>query len=135
MTERAATDGHVRTLGRASISSLLATGLEFVLLPILVHVLGMADWVSYALVQFVANAVTFLLYKYWAFGARNRGSMRGQYARQLVIFGGSLVLNTAIPSVLSYRVGLEQVLAFAISNVIVYLCWNYPGNRYFVFRR
>jgi len=27
------------------------------------------------------------------------------------------------------------VIAFIISQVFVYLVWNYPGNRYFVFRR
>ncbi len=101
----------------------------------LVHVLGVRPWVSYAAVQFVANAVTFLLYKYWAFEARRHGSLRLQYVKQLVIFAGSLVLNTAIPSLLSYRLHVEPVLAFALSNVVVYLAWNYPGNRYWVFRR
>jgi putative flippase GtrA len=44
-------------------------------------------------------------------------------------------LNTAIPSLLSYRLHLEPVLAFVVSQVFVYLVWNYPGNRFWVFRR
>ncbi|MGZ3428515.1 MAG: GtrA family protein, partial [Polyangia bacterium] len=86
-------------------------------------------------VQFYCNAVSFLLYKYWAFDAAHVGRGSVQYARQLVIFGGSLALNTAIPSVLSYRLHIEPVIAFIASQVVVYLAWNYPGNRYWVFRR
>jgi len=125
----------VRTLAKSTIASLIATGSEFITLPLLVHVAHVQPWICYALVQFVANAISFLLYKYWAFEARAVGSMRVQYLKQLVIFAGSLLLNTAIPSLLSYRAHLEPVLAFAISQVIVYLSWNYPGNRYWVFKR
>lgn len=127
--------GHFRTLTRSTIASVIATGTEFALLPILVHVLHVRDWVAFASVQFVANAITFLLYKYWAFDAANVGRLHAQYARQLVVFAGSLVLNTAIPSALTYRLHLEPVLAFAISQLLVYVAWNYPGNRYWVFRQ
>lgn len=126
---------HFKALTRSSIASLIATGAELALLPLLVHVLGVEPWVSYAAVQFLANAVSFALYKYWAFEAGRYGSLRNQYLKQLVIFGGSLALNTAIPSLLSYRLHLDPVLSFAISQVVVYLGWNYPGNRYWVFRR
>jgi putative flippase GtrA len=105
-----------------------------VLLPLLVHVLHAAAWFSFAAVQFVANAISFLLYKYWAFEAGQYGSIKYQYLKQLVIFAGSLALNTALPSLLHYRLHLEEVLSFAISQIIVYLLWNYPGNRYWVFR-
>jgi putative flippase GtrA len=130
------TPSHARALTKTTIASIIATALEmFVLLPLLVHVLHVRPWLSYAAVQFAANAITFLLYKYWAFDAAQLGSLQRQYLKQLVIFGGSLALNTAIPSLFSYRLHLEPVLAFAISQVIVYLAWNYPGNRYWVFRR
>ena len=127
--------GHARALTKTTIASILATSVEFALLPLLVHLLHVRPYIAYAAVQFVANAISFTLYKYWAFEAGHVGSMRRQYAKQLVIFAGSLVLNTAIPSLLSYRAHLEPVLAFAISQVLVYLGWNYPGNRYWVFKR
>jgi putative flippase GtrA len=126
---------HARTLAKSTIASIIATGSEFAILPVLVHLLAVRPWIAYAAVQFVANAITFLLYKYWAFEARDIGNVQIQYVKQLVIFAGSLVLNTAIPSLLSYRAHLEPVLSFAISQVIVYLSWNYPGNRYWVFKR
>ena len=126
---------HARTLTRSTIASIAATGSEFVLLPILIHVLHVRDWIAYGSVQFVANAISFLLYKYWAFEAAEIGDLRKQYVKQLLIFAGSLILNTAIPSFFSYRLHLEPVLAFLISQVFVYLAWNYPGNRYWVFKR
>ncbi len=129
-----ATPSHRRAITKSTIASVLATAVELMLVPLLVH-LRVPDWITYASVQFVANAITFVLYKYWAFEAAQLGSMREQYAKQLVIFAGSLLLNTAIPSLLSYRMHVYPLWAFAISQVIVYLGWNYPGNRYWVFRR
>jgi putative flippase GtrA len=126
---------HARALTRSTIASIIATGVELALVPLLVHVLHVRPWLTFVAVQFVANAITFILYKYWAFDAGQFGSWRSQYLKQLLIFGGSLALNTAIPSLLSYRLGLEATLAFALSQVVVYLGWNYPGNRYWVFRR
>ncbi len=124
-----------RTIGRAAIASIIATSVEFAILPVLIHVLHVRYWIAFASVQLVANAISFLLYKYWAFEAREHGAIGVQYVKQLVIFGGSWGLNTAIPSLLAYRLGVQPVLAFAISNVLVYLAWNYPGNRYWVFRK
>ncbi|MCU1281997.1 MAG: GtrA-like protein [bacterium] len=126
---------HVRTLSRATLASAFATATEIGLLWLLVHPLHVPRWVAFWVVQFYCNAATFLLYKYWAFDAAQMGRLRTQYVKQLVIFGGSLALNTAIPSFLTYRLHVEPVVAFIGSQVVVYLAWNYPGNRYWVFRR
>jgi putative flippase GtrA len=117
-------------LSRATIVSIVVTGLEFVALAGLVRL--MPKWVAFASVQIIANLGTFFSYKYWAFGARG-GSAAVQYARQTVVFGGSWLFNTGIASLLSYRFGVGPVPAFAISNVVVYLGWNYPLNRWWVF--
>jgi putative flippase GtrA len=122
------------TLIRSAIASLIATGCELGLLSLLVRRFDVPHWVGYFSVQFVANAIGFLLYKFWAFRAGRQGSLPAQYVRQLVLFGVSLLLNTGVSSLFSYRLGLEPELAFVLSNVIVYLGWNYPGNRYWVFR-
>ena len=125
----------VRTLSRATIASGVATATEIGLLWVLVHPVHMPRWVAFWVVQFYCNAATFLLYKYWAFDAAEHGKLHKQYVKQLVIFAGSLVFNTAIPSLLTYRLHIEAVIAFVISQVVVYLVWNYPGNRYWVFKR
>ena len=132
---RAPAPSHVRTLSRATLASAVATATEIGLLWLLVHPLHVPRWVAFWAVQFYCNGVSFLLYKYWAFDAAELGRLRTQYVKQLVIFAGSLALNTAIPSLLSYRLHVEPVMAFVASQVVVYLAWNYPGNRYWVFRR
>jgi putative flippase GtrA len=126
---------HARTLTRATIASIVATSSEFALLPLLVHVAHAPAWVAYAGVQFVAQAITFLLNKYWAFEAGRVGTVAGQGAKSLAVFGGSLGLNTALPSLGSYVLHAPPVAAFAVSQVLVYLAWNYPMNRFWVFRR
>ena len=123
--------GELGVLSRATAVSIAATGLEFLLLPAAVALAP--RWVAFAVVQVAANLVTFLFYKYWAFDAGRVGSIGRQYARQTAVFGGSWLLNTAVPSWLSYRLGFGPVVAFAISNVFVYLLWNYPLNRWWVF--
>ncbi len=126
---------HARALGKSTIASIAATATEFPLLALLVHVLHLPAWVGYGAVQFVATLVTFLLNKYWVFEAGQVGTLHGQGAKSVVVFGGSLALNTALPSLMSYSANVTPVLAFAISQVTVYLAWNYPMNRFWVFRR
>ena len=125
----------VRSLSRATIASGVATATEIGLLWLLVHPLRVPRWIAFWAVQFYCNAATFLLYKYWAFDDAHVDRLHKQYVKQLVIFGGSLVLNTVIPSLLSYKLHVEAVIAFIASQVIVYLAWNYPGNRYWVFKQ
>jgi len=97
----------------------VATATEIGLLWLLVHPLHVPRWVAFWVVQFYCNAATFLLYKYWAFDAAELGKLRTQYVKQLVIFGGSLALNTAIPSALTYKFHVEPVLAFIVSQVVL----------------
>jgi putative flippase GtrA len=122
----------LRFLSRAAVVSIAATGLEFLILPAVGRI--MPTWASFASVQILANLVTFLAYKYWAFDAARVGSLRRQYAKQTVVFGGSWLLNTGIPSLLFYGVAFGPRAAFAVSNIFVYLTWNYPLNRVWVFR-
>ena len=125
---------HARTFTRSTIVSCAATGSEFALLPVLVHVLTVPHWVAFAAVQFIGTVITFTLSRYWAFEA-DHGEFHSQGFKYAVVFGGSFALNTVLPSVGSYVLHREPVLAFAVSQALVYLCWNYPMNKYWVFRK
>jgi putative flippase GtrA len=127
--------GGLRTLTRASAVALIVTLTELAILPLFIYVFGIPREVSYFEVQLLGNLLSFILNKYWAFDAAQVGQLEVQYVRQLVLFGGSLLLNTVLPSFMSYQLGIEPVLAFALSNPLVYFTWNYPGNRFWVFRR
>ena len=125
---------HARTFTRSTIVSVISTGTEFALLPLLVRLFSVEHWIAYAVVQFVGTAITFLLSRYWAFEAGNAAQIHSQGVRYLMVFAGSFVLNTVLPSVGSYLLRLPPEVAFAVAQGIVYLGWNYPLNKYWVFR-
>lgn len=124
---------HLRSFSRATVVSLIATSSELVLLPLLVHVAQVNASLAFLGVQVVATAITFVLNKRWAFDARHAGSTPVQAARQVVICAGSWALNTILPTWATAR-GFPPVAAFIVSNALVFLVWNYPTNRFWVFR-
>jgi putative flippase GtrA len=121
------------TVSRAAIVSIAAAAVEIVVLHFGL-VPAMPHWAGFALVQVIGNTATFLSYKYWAFAASRKGSTTKQYFRQVVVFGGTWILNTAFPSLLHYRFGVRPSLAFGISCAVFYIAWSYPLNRWWVFR-
>ncbi len=125
---------HLRSLGKATLVSVVATLVEFAVLALLLYVWPVPRTAAFAGVQLLANLITFTLYKWWVFEAGLVGRTGVQYARQSVIFGVSWVLNTVLPTLLYNRLHLEPVLAFALSTIVVYIAWNYPGNRFWVFK-
>lgn len=124
---------HVRAIARSTVGGICAVSSQFITLPLLVHVLGVAPAIAYFAVQFLATVITFSFNRWWAFQAGHVG-LGGQGLRYIPVFAGSLGLNTAIPSLLHYRLEVQPVLAFAISQGVVFLGWNYPLYRFFVFR-
>ena len=126
---------HGKTFSRAVVVSVIATGAEFVVLALLAHLANLPHWLCYGGVQFLGTAITFLLNKYWAFEAGDAAELPRQGARSAAVFAGSFVLNTALPSVGSYVLHREPVLSFAVAQVLVYLGWNYPMNKYWVFKK
>jgi putative flippase GtrA len=124
--------GHLRTLAKSTIVSIIVIVVEVVLIFVLDH-LHVPDIVSYASVQILGTTITFVGNKYWVFDAGGVGSIFAQGAKAICVFVGSLVLNTVLPSIGSYGLGVAPVPSFLASQIIVYLAWNYPMNRWWVF--
>src|SRR5262245_66380506 len=99
------------------------------MLPLLVRLFSVEHWIAYAVVQFVGTAISFVLSRYWAFEAQHAAHIQSQGVKYLMVFAGSFVLNTALPSVGSYWLRLPPEVAFAVAQGLVYLGWNYPLNR------
>jgi putative flippase GtrA len=123
---------HLWTFARSIATSLIVIVVE-VLLILALERLRVPDAVSYAAVQIVGTAITFTLNKLWVFGAAKTGTVLAEGAKAIAVFGGSLALNTALPSVGSYVLHVPPVVSFLASQVIVFLGWNYPLNRWWVF--
>ena len=117
---------------KSTATSLIVIVIEVLLIELL-ELLHVPQVVSYAAVQIVGTSITFLTNKFWVFEAGRTGTVFSEGAKAIAVFGGSLVLNTALPSIGSYVIGLPPVPSFLGSQVIVYLSWNYPLNRWWVF--
>ena len=124
--------GHLRTLIRSSIASLISIAIELLLVQLL-DIVGVEPVISYIVVQILGTIMTFAGNKYWAFEASRTGRTITEGSRALIVFGGSFVFNTALSSLGSYVLHAPPVVAFLASQAVVWLCWNYPMNRWWVF--
>ncbi len=123
---------HLWTFARSIATSLVVIVVE-VLLILALEQVYVPDAVSYGAVQIIGTAITFTFNKLWVFGAAKTGTVLAEGAKAIAVFGGSLALNTGLPSVGSYVLHAPPVAAFLASQVIVFLAWNYPLNRWWVF--
>jgi putative flippase GtrA len=124
---------HLRLLIRSSIASLISLLIELLLVQ-LFDFYRLEPVVSFVIVQILGTIMTFAGNKYWAFEASRTGKTVTEGSRALIVFGGSFVLNTALSSFGSYVLHAPAVLAFLGSQAVVWIGWNYPMNRWWVFR-
>jgi putative flippase GtrA len=116
--------------GRYAATSALATATDFALASSL-HVLGAAA-ASATFVGCVAGGgVAFGLSRRWTFQAGS-GPALPQLLRFLLVWATSALLNsTGVPALLPWLGSFTA--AWAVVRAAVYLGWNYPLSRWFVF--
>ena len=137
MKEPEATDaaGHQPgTFARSALTSLFTTALDFGTLTGLVELVG----VDYVLATWMGTVVgslsNFAINRVWAFDVRDRP--RGtQFFRFLLVQAGASLLHTLGVWIFTRFLGLPYQASKLVISVLVYLGWNYPMNRWFVFRR
>jgi putative flippase GtrA len=118
---------------RSNLVSLLTTGLDMATLAILARGLGVNFVLATWLGTVVGSLANFFVNKYWAFEAGGTPA-GGQLARFILVQVGSSGLNTGGVWALRKHAGVELFVARLIAAVAVFLFWNYPLNRLFVFR-
>ena len=122
------------SLGRSVVTSIFTTALDFGTLLGLVEIFN----VDYVIATFVGSIVGFLanfgINRYWAFEA-HASHIGWQFARVLPVQAGSTGLQTFGVWVIARFVGLRYWVAKIVASALVYSLWNYPMNRFFVFRR
>jgi len=118
---------------RANLSSLIASGLDYLLVTGLV-VVGV-HYLYAASAGAVTGAVAdFTLKRHWAFDRGSKASVRREAFRYLVISTASLGLNLAGSWALVDGLGLPAVPGVIAASIVVGFVWNYPLHRWFVFR-
>src|ERR1041384_387976 len=116
--------------GRYAARSAVSTGTDFVIAGSL-HRAGMSAAVATFLGCAAGGVVSFSLSRQWTFQA-GAGRALPQVARFLFVWATSALLNsTGVPALLGWLGSFS--LAWGIVRAAVYLGWNYPLSRWFVF--
>ncbi|MEO6773260.1 MAG: GtrA family protein [Kofleriaceae bacterium] len=119
-----------RTFARSIVTSILSTAVDFATL------IGLAQIIDYRLATAIGTVVGFVtnftINRYWAFEARH-GALRWQFVRVLPVQAGSTLLQTLGMWLAVGTLGLGLTVAKLVVSALVYLGWNYPMNRHFVF--
>ncbi len=117
---------------RNTLVSVFTTALDFFVLITLVELFG----VNYVFATFcgtVAGAISnFLINRHWSYEATH-GAAHWQLVRFLPVQVGSSALHTVGVWMFTALVHLPYLGSKLVTATLVYLVWNYPMNRYFVF--
>jgi len=122
------------SLGRSILTSIFTTALDFATLMGLVELAH----VQYVLATFIGTIVgfvaNFLINRRWSFEA-HAGAMHWQFVRVLPVQAGSTGLQTLGVWLFTQFAGFHYWTSKMVVAALVYLGWNYPMNRFWVFRR
>lgn len=124
----------MKSFTRNSITSIFTTALDFGVLTGMVELLH----VHYVLAVFCGTVVgatsNFIINRRWSFEATH-SVPHWQLVRFLPVQVGSSGLQTLGVWLLTEHSRLSYFGSKIVISIAVYLCWNYPMNRWFVFRR
>ncbi len=121
-----------RAFGRYTLTSALATGSDFALAASL-HALGGSAGLATFLGCVLGGSVAFAVGRGWTFRAGAAPALP-QLSRFLFVWATSALLNASgVPALLGF-VG-SFPLTWVVVRGSVYLGWNYPLSRWFVFAR
>lgn len=116
------------------VTSLITTTLDFGVLTILVELFRVHYVVATVAGTIVGASSNFLINRQWSFDDHT-GGVRWQVVRFLPVQAGSSGLQALFMWILVDKFHRQYLMAKVIVAVSVYMLWNYPMNRYFVFPR
>ena len=124
-----------RVLGRNSVlrslaSAFFATAIDFLAVLALVQLLGLDPWLATAAGCTVGGVVNFSIGRLWAF--HSHGEVHDQAWRYLLVSASSAVLNAGGVAALTLGF-IPYQLAWLIVRTLVFLGWNFPLHRDYVF--
>jgi phosphatidylglycerophosphate synthase/putative flippase GtrA len=116
---------------RNALAASFATVLDFIAVFAMVRLLLVAPPVATLLGCAVGATFNFLTNRIWTFGSDGHPALQvGRYA--LVSFG-SAVLNSGLVALVLLLDGVPALVAWFVVRVLVFVTWNYPLHRDYVF--
>ena len=123
----------LKLLGKHQLASIATTGLDYLVMIFVVSGLGHSPVIGTVIGASVGAVSNFLLGRYFTYKAKQRG-VPGQLFRYAVVSIVSLVWNGFGEHLLAVMLEMNYVVARLIVGTLVSLVWNFPLQRYFVFR-
>ena len=117
---------------RANSSSVTASGLDWVLVTVLV-VLRLHDLAAAAAGALTGAMADFSLKRHWAFRRMKRGAVHEESLRYLGTSAASMVWNLVAAYLIVDGLGTRPVPGVIAASIIVGVFWNYPPHRFYVF--
>jgi phosphatidylglycerophosphate synthase len=118
---------------RNAIAGAVATGSDFVVVATLVSFVMLPPTVATFLGCVVGALINFSMNRVWAFGSDSPKT--AQAGRYLFVTATSAVLNSGLVGVLLLLPSMPYQLAWVLVRAAVYVTWNYPLHRDYVFPR
>jgi len=122
------------SLLRYNVSAATATVTDYSVLTICTELIGLDPVVSTFIGAIAGATVAFLLGRNWTF-LNKEGKVSSQGTKFLLVVGGSILLNTFGMYLATKYLSLgHYMVARILVSVTVGVCYNFPMQRYFVFR-
>jgi putative flippase GtrA len=114
------------------ISSIVATTVDYTIMIACVSLIRLSPVLGTVLGALGGAVTSFTLGRRWVFGARD-GDWRGQAIRYATVSGASLLFNSVGEGLIVGH-GVNYVAGRVVISLVVGMAWNFPMQRYFVFR-
>ena len=118
---------------KAQASAIIATTVDFLLSLFAYEVCGINYVVSSFIGALSSGIVNCVVNYRWVFGSDGQ-QKRYVALKYLIVWTGSIVLNTAGTYLLTELTGSYFIWSKAVVSVVVAFLWNYQMQRFFVYR-
>ena len=118
---------------RYNIVAVIATITDFLVFIMLTEGVGIWYVVSTFISAVTGGVVAFIINRNWVFMEKD-GKLTGQAVRYILVWGGSILLNTFGLYLIVENTRLSEIIAKVIVAIIVGLGFNFLMNKFFVFR-
>ncbi|GAA4303460.1 GtrA family protein [Nibribacter koreensis] len=121
------------TFLKAQTSSMVATGLDFLVTIVAVEMMGMWYVLGTMLGTISGGLFNFSVNRRFVFQPEGK-SARAQAVKYLLVWLGSMLLNAAGVYLLTHYTGLVYVFSKVVTAIFVGVGYNYQLHKKFVFR-
>ena len=123
----------MKTFLKANTASLSASFCDYILTILLVRFFLVDKFPAAVAGTIFGGLVNFLMGRFWAFNTPSV-AISLQSKRYLLVWIGNLILNSSGFYLMSNIIKVQYIIAKAATSLFVSLVYNYPLQRWYVFK-